>query len=301
VTWTPEAEERMKRVPEFVRGVARTAVLRFALERGHSVITNDVIQTVMDMFMPKRSSTAIETVALDLALQEVQADSRVTYLCSHCGHAVRVSEEEATSFTPRPCVVCGADPAKIHKIDKDVARAMAEREGGFVDEETADGRRMRWSKEAFELTARVPAGYERRRVKAIIEKTARVRNLEVITKDFALAAIEDRELAETAAVAAPVPAVATSLKEGNGAFTWTEEAVARLNRVPQGFMRDNTRTKIEEYARARNVSTVDLDVAEGGIAEARKMMEEMIRGYAQGGQAQQTIRESTAPVLEKKA
>ena len=37
IRWTPEAEARMKNVPEQVKGIARTGVLRLALEKGHSV------------------------------------------------------------------------------------------------------------------------------------------------------------------------------------------------------------------------------------------------------------------------
>ena len=58
VRWTPEAEERMTHVPEQVKGIARTGVLRLALEKGHSVITSAVIDEAMDRFMPKSAPTA---------------------------------------------------------------------------------------------------------------------------------------------------------------------------------------------------------------------------------------------------
>src|SRR4029450_13690546 len=37
VRWTPEAEERMKHVPDQVKGIARTGVLRRGLAKRHSV------------------------------------------------------------------------------------------------------------------------------------------------------------------------------------------------------------------------------------------------------------------------
>ena len=43
ISWTEEAEARMERVPPQVKGVARTALLRYAIEQGHNVITNKVI------------------------------------------------------------------------------------------------------------------------------------------------------------------------------------------------------------------------------------------------------------------
>ena len=58
IRWTPEAEERMKRVPPLVKGIARTGILRLAVEKGHSVITNAVIDDAMERFMPKYTSDA---------------------------------------------------------------------------------------------------------------------------------------------------------------------------------------------------------------------------------------------------
>jgi nucleotide-binding universal stress UspA family protein len=43
MAFTDEAEARLARVPDFVRGMARKAVIRHALGKGHTVITSDVI------------------------------------------------------------------------------------------------------------------------------------------------------------------------------------------------------------------------------------------------------------------
>ncbi|MBI3938644.1 MAG: universal stress protein, partial [Betaproteobacteria bacterium] len=47
IAWTREAEARMQRVPGFARGAARRAVVRHALERGHTVVTSDVIDSCL--------------------------------------------------------------------------------------------------------------------------------------------------------------------------------------------------------------------------------------------------------------
>ena len=47
MAWTEEAEARMARVPEFVRGMARKAVTRHAMEKGHTVVTSDVIDACL--------------------------------------------------------------------------------------------------------------------------------------------------------------------------------------------------------------------------------------------------------------
>jgi hypothetical protein len=43
VVWTPEAEARMDRVPAFIRPMARQAIERFARDRGHGTITDQVM------------------------------------------------------------------------------------------------------------------------------------------------------------------------------------------------------------------------------------------------------------------
>src|SRR4029078_2359135 len=75
VRWTPEAEERMKHVPQQVKGIARTGVLRLALEKGHSVITSAVIDDAMDRFMPKSASAATKALAEARALERAKHSS----------------------------------------------------------------------------------------------------------------------------------------------------------------------------------------------------------------------------------
>lgn len=52
MAWTDEAEARMARVPDFVRGMARKAVIRHAADAGHTVVTSDVIDACLSKFMP---------------------------------------------------------------------------------------------------------------------------------------------------------------------------------------------------------------------------------------------------------
>ena len=61
-------------------------------------------------------------------------------------------------------------------------------EPGFVS--MFDGKTLKWAREAKQVLHRVPSGYERRRAKARIEKTARVRGLTGISQVFAVDMIE---------------------------------------------------------------------------------------------------------------
>ena len=317
INWTKEALQRMERVPAFVRGIARTAVLRHAIEKGHTIVSSSVIDEVMAIFMPQKTAAMAESVAEQLALQQLQAEGTTTFICEVCGYVAKGAD-------PVKCPVCGSGAERFVKLDLETVEAIVAEEGGAEAEETFDGLTLRWTLEAKEELRRVPVAYMRRRAKARIEKTARVRKLTTITRDFVLPIVRE-SIAEAEAIGAapksgqdgaangraptnggsaaepdPSPAVeAVQL----GAFSWTQDALNRLNRVPEGFMRDMTREKIEEYARQHEASLVTLEVAEKGIEVGRQLMAEMIAGYSQAKKEAQEVNghqaESTAtPVLK---
>ena len=180
VRWTPEAEERMTHVPEQVKGIARTGVLRLALEKGHSVITNAVIDEAMDRFMPKSASAATKALAEAVALE--RAKSGPVSICRACGVA-------ATQSGAVKCTVCGA--ADFEVISREMIERIAEVEGGLEEETTYDGRKLRWSEEARKGLWTMKNAYQRRRVKARVEKRARMMKLDAITLEFARQVIEE--------------------------------------------------------------------------------------------------------------
>ncbi len=310
VRWTPEAEKRMERVPAQVRGVARTGILRLAFEKGHSVITNAVIDEAMDRFMPKAASNATKALAEAVALE--RAKTRPISMCRRCG--VTASESE-----PVRCAVCGA--ADFEVISPEMIERIAQVEGGLEEETTYDGRRLKWSEEAKKALWTMKDAYQRRRTKARVEKQARMRKHDVVTLDFARRVIEE----ETGVPLAVLPPVAglskdsasVSVEDGkklvardaknNPLFSsraWTEDAVERILRVPAGFMRNKTQERIEELARERSAATVDLVIVEDGIEIGKRMMAEMISTYqgdgagagpAAAGSAPTQARPATAP------
>ena len=71
-------------------------------------------------------------------------------------------------------------------------------------------------------------------------------------------------------------------------FDWTSEATQRILRVPAGFMRSQTQERIEELARQRSASAIDLALVEDGIEIGKKMMAEMIANYQAPGKSPAT-------------
>src|ERR1044072_675271 len=101
--------------------------------------------------------------------------------------------------------------------------------------------------------------YQRRRVKARVEKSARMKRLDAITLDFARQVIEE-ETGAALDIQAPAPKgpavnearlVARDDKNNPliSPFDWTKDAVQRVFRVPAGFMRNKTQERIEDLAR----------------------------------------------------
>jgi nucleotide-binding universal stress UspA family protein len=282
IAWTEEARTRMDRVPAEVRGVARTALLRYAIEQGHTVITSKVIDEAMAIFMPSRMAEKMQLLAEDVAVARLRTEGApVTAICVVCGYAVK---------GPNPvvkCPVCGAGPDQFARVDRAAVEAIATAEGGIAEEEVMPGVSVRWATDAREGLREVTDAYLRRRAKARVEKFARSRKIPVITRELAFPLIEetvgrdklgagwDRLIANTRFA----PATVDEVGGPSGEFTWTEEAVARLDRVPAGFMRDMTREEIERVARARQVGVIDLALCEEGIGHARQTMNEVIAGY----------------------
>src|SRR3984893_17221395 len=159
---------------------------------------------------------------------------------------------------PQSCPVC--EGTSFQPIDKAAIAAAATREGGVEEEEAFDGFKVKWTADAKEILNRVPKGYERRRVKARIEKTARVQRLQSITRHVAYtnrgqAYAPVAEVLSDPLPRAPKPTAETPL-------IWTDEAVQRMERVPGGFMRMLARTKVEEFARKIQANTITRDVVE---------------------------------------
>jgi nucleotide-binding universal stress UspA family protein len=286
VRWTPEAEARMTRVPEQVKGIARTGVLRLALEKGHSVVTSAVIDEAMDRFMPKGASAATKALAEAVALERARAGS--VSMCRACG--ITAAQSGAVK-----CTVCGGTEFDV--ISRDMIDRIAEVEGGLEEETTYDGRKLRWTEDARKGLWTMKNAYQRRRVKARVEKSARMKKLDAITLDFARQVIEEETGSPLAIPRAPVSAaepaaaaagdnklVARDDKKNPliSPFDWSADAVQRIFRVPAGFMRNKTQERIEELARERAAASIDLTLVEDGIELGKKMMAEMIASYDKG-------------------
>ncbi|HKT34086.1 MAG TPA: universal stress protein UspA, partial [Nitrospira sp.] len=213
------------------------------------------------------------------------------YVCDGCGYIGK-------GDTPVKCPVCGAEGSRFKAVDKSIFEAAAKAEGEVETDLAYDDVPMQWTKDAKEAIRAVPAGFQRRRAKAKIEKSARKLGMTTITLEYAApmikeAASEDYQpifANKGAGTSADAQAKLAEVQE-NGtqvgqnvahgrtetAYHWTADAQARLERAPEGFMRDCTKALIIKHADKLGTTHITLEVANEGIEQAKGYMEEAMK------------------------
>jgi len=342
IAWTEEALRRMEKIPVFARGVAKTAIHRYAIEKGHTIISNTVVDSAIGHILPKGAMDAMRALggSLDAAgidRDKMQADESVVkdlmgstlsgimtgiveekpkvsagtqayldrmsqdyFVCDGCGY---IGKGE----TPVKCPVCAAGGDRFKLVDKKIFEAAAHVEGVLETDLAYDDVPMQWTKDAKEGIRAVPAGFQRRRAKAKIEKTARKLGMTTITLEYAAPMIQEAasedytpifankgtgasteaQATVTAATSGTTGAAASHENDrgnGNGhaaepasPYTWTQEAQSRLERAPEGFMRECTRALIEKHADKIGVTAITAEVANEGIEQAKDYMADAMK------------------------
>jgi predicted Zn-ribbon and HTH transcriptional regulator len=246
------------------------------MERGHSVVSSGDVAIALDELMPfartmrtiAATAAAVEQAERAMVDEPPLEDARA--VCRTCGYAAR-------SDTPQRCPVCGGDGSGFEKLDSDAMRAAAAGEGDAA--QTAfDGAKLGWTVEARRVLQQLPAGYLRRRVKAIVEKHARTRRLPAITAEVAEPFVRP-ELDALDENAGPHRApLGTDRHTGpqvdqRRRLPWTDEADDRMDRIPAGFLRNLATEQVERLAIALGAPQVGVIHVEAGIAEARARMQ----------------------------
>src|SRR5438132_9706942 len=322
IAGTEEAVRRRERIPLYARGVAKTAIHRYAIEKGHTIISNSVVDAAVGHILPKGAMEAMKQLGATLDAQGIdrnamKADDGVArdmmgstlsgmmagvveekpavrpgtqayvdrmsqndWLCSRCGYTAKGDQ-------PVMCPICKAAGDTFTLIDKSMFEAAAKTEGTLETELAYDDVPMTWTKDAKEAIRAVPAGFQRRRCKAKIEKTAPKSGMTTITLEFAKPHIDEAASEEytpifankgTGAFPPPEKTEAPQPAAPQGSrFTRTPDAGSRLERAPAAYMRDCTRTLIERHAEKIAATTITYEIAEAGIEQANGHMEEAMK------------------------
>jgi nucleotide-binding universal stress UspA family protein/rubrerythrin len=76
MTWTKEALERMDRIPGFVVGMATGAVIRYAIEKGYTVITSGVIDEVIKNILPPGAMESMRAIGDQMRAAEAMGEDQ---------------------------------------------------------------------------------------------------------------------------------------------------------------------------------------------------------------------------------
>ena len=200
------------------------------------------------------------------------------YVCDGCGYIGKGAQ-------PVKCPICGGAGDGFKTVDKSMFDAAAKQEGVLETQLAYDDVPMQWTKDAKEAIRAVPAGFQRRRAKAKIEKTARKLGMTTITLEYASPMIDEAANEDytpifankEAAMEEPAPQPNGPEPVPDSPYDWEPEAMKRLERAPEGFMRDCTRALIIKHADKLGTTHITLDVANEGIEQAKHTMEEAMK------------------------
>jgi len=244
VSWSVEAEKKISRAPEFVRDMARRMVLRHTQKLGHTFVTSDLVDEVMGKAMP---GFAGNDAAAQTELQWSEA-------------AEKLLETVADAAVCDNIRLRAIKRARRDHADK----VMPKHVTPFLD--LADSDRPGWSAAALARVAKVPE-MVRETVKAGIEDLALEREIKTISLELA-----EEGVAEARKAMCPVPESEDGpesedkIEPSDAALSWTEEAEARLGRIPEGFMREMTKKRIEAFAHKSGAQAVTLELVEDKYA-----------------------------------
>lgn len=235
--------------------------------------------------------------------EEVQAEIRRAaqgkdrYECDVCRYVAK--------GMPARCPVCSSDPTHFHAVDAEIATTGADDNLNLA--EVYDGRELHWTDDAKALLDSLDEWQEKRRVRARVEKSALKKGYSTITLEYVEQQYREETGREAPKVEAPkasgcpVSHVKQQVEKTTGAtcpidhsafqkagalvpeggskdFTWTQEAIDRLDRAPKGFMRNISRNMTENLARERGVKEIDFALVEDSLSGARTTMEDVITG-----------------------
>jgi nucleotide-binding universal stress UspA family protein/rubrerythrin len=370
MTWTKEALERLDRIPGFVVGMATGAIIRYAIEKGYTVITTGVIDEVIKSILPPGAMESMRAIGDQMRAAEAMGedqpidslfkdfDERTAEKANGNGHkngstngangsdaamkqeifdaghggfgksenqgdidgvSAEVQEEirraaqgqdrfecdvcrYVAKGKPARCPVCGSGPTHFHAVDADIATTSEDENLNLS--EVYDGRELHWTDDATALLDSLEEWQEKRRVKARVEKSALKKGYTTITREYVVQQYREEtgceapefkaggcpvshakhQVQETWGASCPIDhsafqkAGARAPEGGSKEFSWTDDAIVRLNRAPKGFMRNISRNMTEKLARERGTTHIDLALVEDSLTGARTTMEDVIAG-----------------------
>jgi nucleotide-binding universal stress UspA family protein len=197
-SWTTEAEQRMQNVPSFVRNMARMSILRYAQERGHTVITERIVEEATAQLMPGHAEEAMQEIvdAYDagelkspLSDKPIRWSEEATLLLrtiedlSLRGNLSMRAEKKARAEKSAT-----VEATHVRPFLQDTPVAESSLPSGKAEPSTGSSE-LHWQAAATARLMRVPKGFMRNKSKQRIEDYAVANSLTEITLETAEAGL----------------------------------------------------------------------------------------------------------------
>ena len=176
------------------------------------------------------------------------------------GHTV-ITEKTVEQVTASLC------PSHARQAITEIVAAHDAGELNSGQKQSKGFEKLDWSSDAEYLLSQTEDNSVRNNLRKRAEKKAR---LEGATR------VENKHLEgfiTPAALDSKNKAAATDSVPADDSLHWQAAALARLMRVPEGFMRDSCRQSIEDYAVKQKDTEITLELAEAGLKKSRQAME----------------------------
>lgn len=186
-SWTHEAETRMERVPSFVRNMARMAIMRYAQEHGHTVITRKIVEEATAQLMPNHAEQAMGEIVAAFDAGELKRKPTAEDALRWSDEAIALLRT-VTDLSVRGNLSMRAE--KKARQEKS-ARVEAKHVQPFLDTEASDGTQpsapaeLHWQAAALARLMRAPEGFMRDKCKQSIENFAQQNGHAEITLEVA--------------------------------------------------------------------------------------------------------------------
>jgi nucleotide-binding universal stress UspA family protein len=275
-SWTTEADKRMESVPSFAQSMVRMAILRFAQERGHTVVTASIVDEATAQLCPAHAREAMAEIvaahdsgelgngqaameemewtgtALEL-LQSVTEPSvrdsiqRRAEKKARRDHKDRVEDKHISVFLPGQSAA--VDNGAQQSAAEDSAMQETTADGcpfGHLSQTdlTAEGESLTWDSAAMQRLRRVPQGFMRTLTQQRVEAFARRRGEAVITAELL-----EEKYAEWSAGSA----------KQSAHLHWDDSAWQRIQQIPE-FVRGMVIKEMEHCAQQLGVNSVTVEV-----------------------------------------
>jgi len=269
-SWTHQAESHMEKVPSFARNMARMAILRFAQEKGHTVITESIVKEATAKLCPVEHSQN-EDAAADSASNITPLVKEQSFNPDWSSEALAIAnaindQSVRDNLKKRAEKKARQDQSKMVEAEHiraflniDVKQNTKPSSGkcpfGFDASETSpDDVEFSWTEAAEHRLQSVPEGFMRSLTKQRIENWANKQGQTIITPElmeskYAAWGEDSEELSHT--------------------MKWDDASARRLQNIPD-FVRPMVIKEVERCAKDQGAGIVTSEVlqkASGAWAE----------------------------------